>query len=123
MYNITRADAAEKLGVSTRSVDRYVKSGKLRSKKEGKIIYIHSGDIDNLSGESSQEKAQVIIPKDKWQSYTQNNAEKQQEKPVTHSKEIMDAQSRATLEKIYLDMKQDIKIKYFWENIITFSQI
>jgi predicted site-specific integrase-resolvase len=42
MYNITRADAAEKLGVSTRSVDRYVKSGKLRSKKEGKIIYIHS---------------------------------------------------------------------------------
>jgi hypothetical protein len=111
MYSITRADAAKKLGVSTRSVDRYVKSGKLRSKKEGKIIYIHSKDIENLSWESKQEKAQVIIPKEKTQSYSENASSYTQEKSNAHSKEVMDAQSRATLEKIYLDMKQDIKTK------------
>jgi hypothetical protein len=111
MYNITRADAAEKLSVSTRSVDRYVKSGKLRSKKEGKIIYIHSGDIENLSGESKQETAQVIMPKEKTQSYTQGAPSYTQEKQSSHSKDLMDAQSRATLEKIYLDMKHDIKTK------------
>lgn len=49
MYTTTRQDAAEMLGMSTRSIDRYVKAGKLRSKKEGKIIYIHSQDIQNLS--------------------------------------------------------------------------
>ena len=110
MYDVTRAKAAEILWVSTRSVDRYVKSGKLRSKKEGKIIYIHSWDIGNLSGESKETKAQVIIPKEQTRSYTQNAWEA--EKIVkTHSTEVMDAQSRATLEKIYLDMKHDIKSK------------
>jgi hypothetical protein len=50
------------------------------------------------------------MPKEKTKSYTQN-AEYTQQQPATHSKEIMDAQSRATLEKIYLDMKHDIKVK------------
>lgn len=112
MYSVTRQDAADKLWVSTRSIDRYVKSGKLRSKKEGKIIYIHSQDIEHLSGESKETKTQVIIPKETKQSYTQNNSSTHlEEKKQTHSTEIMDAQSRATLEKIYLDMKSDIKIK------------
>ena len=49
MYTTTRQAAADILGISTRSVDRYVKAGKLRCKKEGKIIYIHTQDIQNLS--------------------------------------------------------------------------
>ena len=110
MYNITRAQAAKTLWVSTRSIDRYVKSGKIRSKKEWKIIYIHSWDIENLSGESKQEKAQVIIPKEQARSYNESSSYTQ-EKNSSQSKEVMDPQSRATLEKIYLDMKQDIKTK------------
>jgi predicted site-specific integrase-resolvase len=34
MYKYTRQEVAELLKISTRSVDRYVKSGKLRVKKE-----------------------------------------------------------------------------------------
>lgn len=109
MYSITRQQAAEKLWVSTRSIDRYVKSGKLRSKKEGKIIYIHSSDIANLSSEGNDTKPEVIIPKETKQTYSEapsyTQAAKQQ------SNEMMDPQARATLEKIYLDMKSDIKIK------------
>ncbi len=62
MYDITRQQAADLLNVSTRSVDRYVKSGKLRSKKEGKIIYIHRGDINSISGKEAS-KQEVIIPR------------------------------------------------------------
>jgi excisionase family DNA binding protein len=40
MYKYTRQEAAELLGISTRSVDRYIKAGKLRSKKDGKIVYL-----------------------------------------------------------------------------------
>jgi excisionase family DNA binding protein len=40
MYKYTRQEAADMLGISTRSVDRYIKSGKLRSKKDGKIVYV-----------------------------------------------------------------------------------
>jgi len=103
MYTITRAEAAEKLSISTRSIDRYIKAWKIRTRKEWKIIYIHSGDIDNMLGASEEKKPEVIIPEGKTSSH--------QESSHTQSTSIMDAQSRATLEKIYLDMKGEIKSK------------
>lgn len=48
MYKITREEAANMLGISTRSIDRYIKSWKLRSKKEWKIVYINEEDINNF---------------------------------------------------------------------------
>ena len=110
MYNITRQEAAEKLSVSTRSIDRYVKAGKLRSKKEGKIIYIHSVDIENLSGNANDKKPEVIMPKERV-SYTESKSYTAQETPQTQSNEVMDPSSRATLEKIYLDLRSEIKTK------------
>lgn len=110
MYTITRQDAAEKLSMSTRSIDRYIKSGKLRSRKEWKIIYIHEGDVNNILGVSQDKGPEVIIPEEKKASSpysTQNNTSSER----THSTSIMDAQSRATLEKIYLDLRQEIKHK------------
>lgn len=59
MYNITREDASIKLNLSTRSIDRYIKSWKLRSKKDWKIVYIHQDDINNFLW--LWEKKQVII--------------------------------------------------------------
>lgn len=106
MYTITRAEAAEKLAMSTRSIDRYIKAGKLRSKKEWKIIYIHAWDIENILGVWEDKKPEVIIPKEKPSYTAQVNQE-----PQTQSTSIMDAQSRATLEKIYLDLRSEIKTK------------
>jgi len=108
MYTITRQDAAEILWVSTRSVDRYIKAGKLRSKKDGKIIYIHSKDIENISGESVSGWPEVIIPQEKKQSYSES---KNYEQARSTSTDVMDAQSRATLEKIYLDLRWEIQTK------------
>lgn len=48
MYNITRNEAAKIIWVSTRSIDRYIKSWKLRSEKVWKMIYINNQDLDNI---------------------------------------------------------------------------
>ncbi len=48
MYKVTREEAANILNISTRSIDRYIRAWKLRSKKEGKIVYIHEDDINNF---------------------------------------------------------------------------
>jgi len=108
MYSITRQDAADILWVSTRSVDRYVKSWKLRSQKDGKIIYIHSEDIEKLSGKSSEKKQEIITPKN--HSYTERKSreffENQSETRVQKATE-----TPAALEKIYHDLRSEIKIK------------
>lgn len=112
MYNITRQEAAEKLSISTRSVDRYIKAGKLRSQKEGKIIYIHSSDVDNMMGGNEEKKPEVIIPSEK-KSYAQasssDSSSQTQREPQSNA--VMDAQSRATLEKIYIDLRSELKQK------------
>lgn len=61
MYTITRNQAAEILGISTRSVDRYIRSGKLRSQKKWKIVYIHQKDIENLTGQGKQTQ-EIVSP-------------------------------------------------------------
>lgn len=47
-YANTREEAARILEISTRTLDRYVKSGKIRAKRKGKIVYIHDDDLMNL---------------------------------------------------------------------------
>lgn len=97
MYNITRQQAAEILSISTRSVDRYIKSGKLRAKKEGKIIYIHESDIRTLGG-NAEKKQEVIIPKE-----TPKTQPSQTPSPST--------EISGSLEKIYVDLRSEIQKK------------
>lgn len=63
MYKITREKAANMLNVSTRTVDRYIRAWKLRSKKEWKIVYINEDDINNFLW-IGRKKQEVII----WQA-------------------------------------------------------
>lgn len=104
MYTITRQDAADMLGVSTRSIDRYIRSRKLRSKKDGKIIYIHKEDIENLSGETDS-RQEVIMPQNQ-KTYTERQARESTSSISTDTH----AQTRA-IEKIYLDLRNEIQKK------------
>lgn len=54
-YVLDREQAAEILLVSTRTVDRYVRSGKIRSRRIGKKIYLHDDDVRRLSQGGFQE--------------------------------------------------------------------
>lgn len=53
-FTLDRTEAAAALEISTRTLDRYVKSGKLRSKKAGKKVYIHDGDLERIKHELSR---------------------------------------------------------------------
>lgn len=71
MYSATREEAAEVLGVSVRSVDRYIKSWKLRAEKEWKSVMIHKEDIDALKKWPST-KQEIITPKRKVETVDEN---------------------------------------------------
>ncbi|MDD3793257.1 MAG: helix-turn-helix domain-containing protein [Candidatus Gracilibacteria bacterium] len=105
MYKHTRQEAADMLGISTRSIDRYVKAGKLRAKKDGKVVYINSSDLDNLnsSGSINQE---IIVEK----PITNTNFER---KPIyTESKEIeFHGTFKNALDEVYEDLRNEIKEK------------
>jgi len=107
MYTITRQEAADILGISTRSIDRYIRARKLRSKKDGKIIYIHKEDIENLSGKTTHTRQEVIMPSGQ-RNYT-SEGEKRDEKTQEISADVH-AQTRA-IEKIYLDLRNEIQKK------------
>ncbi|PID86521.1 hypothetical protein CSB08_00880 [Candidatus Gracilibacteria bacterium] len=96
MYTLTRQEVADELGISTRSIDRYIKSGKLRSKKQGKIVYVNNKDVENLksSGNNYQE---VIVPKKK----------KMKEEIVIKKNE----KDSFGLESVYIDLREQIKEK------------
>ncbi len=98
MYNITREDASIKLNLSTRSIDRYIKSWKLRSKKDWKIVYIHQDDINNFLW--LWEKKQVII----------ENNQKPMEKHPTNEKSLSSNKSN-DFWVIFDKLKFEIKIK------------
>ncbi len=54
-FTLDRYAAADSLAISTRTLDRYVKAGKLRSKKVGKKVFVHDGDLDILKNELGRE--------------------------------------------------------------------
>lgn len=59
-YNFDREQAADELAVSTRTLDRYVKSGKIRTKRIGKKIFLNDDDIRSIKNESPE----IVRPTD-----------------------------------------------------------
>lgn len=48
VYTIGREEAAKRLGVSSRTLDRWIRSGRLKHKSVGRNIYVHAGEFDIL---------------------------------------------------------------------------
>lgn len=104
MYKITREEAAGILNISTRSIDRYIRAGKLRSKKEGKIVYIHEDDINNFLWVGTK-KQEVIV----WNIPTRE--EKHTEEKM-HSPAKIDENFWVIFDKLRFEIKlKDEEIK------------
>jgi hypothetical protein len=101
MYKYTRQEAAEKLWISTRSVDRYIKAWKLRAKKEGKVVYVKWSDVENLLW-NWETKQEVIVEKKVNNVQLEDNFNNQ--KVVTQSNDNVSW----TLWLIYKDLKKEI---------------
>lgn len=122
MYTLTREEASEKLGVSIRSVDRYLKSGKLRSEKDWKVVMINEDDVNSILWWWT--KKQTIITPEK--AAENNNTTSQKNIPHNfETKEIATEadinQQNSKLESIYEDLREEIKEKdkKIWE--LTFK--
>lgn len=61
-YTLSRDEASKILGVSTRTIDRYIVAGKLRSKREGKIIMLHSDDVKKYQAGGGEQKDYEVLP-------------------------------------------------------------
>lgn len=48
-YTIPREEAADNLGVSTRTLDRYLKTGKLKFKSVGRNVFVHALELKKLT--------------------------------------------------------------------------
>jgi excisionase family DNA binding protein len=48
MFTIERSEGAKILQVSVRTIDRHVRSGRIRSRKIGKKVMLHSADVELL---------------------------------------------------------------------------
>lgn len=118
MYTYTRQDVAELLWISTRSVDRYIKAWKLRSKKEWKIVYVNNEDVKNLwwTWEGKHEiidKKEYEESKKEKQQQEEKNIEVVEKKELPKSKEIEVKTNFKTypLDEVYYDLRNEIKQK------------
>lgn len=62
VFTLTREDASKMMGVSTRTIDRYIQSGKIRTKREGKVIMLHKEDVAQVKSWGAQTDYEVITP-------------------------------------------------------------
>ena len=109
MYNYTRQDVADMLWISTRSVDRYIKSGKLRSKKDWKIVYVNDADVENLSWTWSSK--QEIIEKTDYEETKKSQDYKVVTPVETKEIEVKSNFKNYTLDKVYDDLRAEVKKK------------
>lgn len=59
-YTIDRYEGATILDCSTRTVDRYISAGKIRSKRIGKKVFLHDEDIRIIQNGGIQENYIVL---------------------------------------------------------------
>ena len=104
MYTYTRQDAADFLWISTRSIDRYIKSGKLRSKKEWKIVYVNDD-------EKKQIEVKEIKSDEKEEKILQNTYNFTTTVPETKEIEVKTNFKTFPIEPIYDDLRLQIKEK------------
>lgn len=109
MYNYTRQDVADMLWISTRSVDRYIKSGKLRSKKDWKIVYVNDDDVENLSWTWSSK--QEIIEKTDYEETKKSQDYKVVTPVETKEIEVKSNFKNYALDKVYDDLRAEVKKK------------
>jgi len=60
-YSIERKEAAAMLGVSMRTIDRYIRSGKLSHKKVGYNVFLEKDELERLVSHKTQRVSHVDV--------------------------------------------------------------
>jgi len=107
LYTLTRQQAADILEISTRSVDRYIKSWKIRSQKKGKSVFLNENDVKNLNWENDVKPIIITNTKEKEENKTQFESKKIATK---NDVENFDKLTK-TFESVYTDLRNQIEKK------------
>lgn len=105
-YIFTRKEAAAELDISVRSLDRYIKSWKIRSEKKWKKVYVHTDDINNIKWWENEIKHIIITEKKDKKNKEENNVSSKE-----ISKKWDNNKLTKTFEKIYTDLRNQIDKK------------
>ena len=108
MYNINRLEASEILWVSTRSIDRYIKSWKIRAEKKWKIILLNDSDIKTLSW-AAPVKQKIIVTERIKSDITELPVKTEQSNALVKKDEY--EKVLATFEKMFSGFREEIKDK------------
>jgi excisionase family DNA binding protein len=77
-FTIDRVEAAKRLSVSTRTVDRHIQAGRIRTKRIGKKMFLDDADVESvrLMDPARREEDYIVImddePSSDVQEYSQN---------------------------------------------------
>ncbi|MDD3262764.1 MAG: helix-turn-helix domain-containing protein [Candidatus Absconditabacteria bacterium] len=100
VYNITRESGAQILGISTRTVDRYIRSGKLSYKKIANKVLLEKGEIYELKKDFSalhQEVETEVVSQSSGTGLAKSNPQ-------------LEAMIEQKLEKFFLIFREKEKI-------------
>ena len=61
-FTLDRTEAAKRLGVSTRTVDRHIQSNRIRTRRIGKKMFLEEDDYVVILNEEPMETEQEILP-------------------------------------------------------------
>lgn len=64
-FAIDRNEAARRLSVSTRTVDRHIQAGRIRTKRIGKKMYLHEDDVETLRESEGWDNGEEFVIIDK----------------------------------------------------------
>ena len=109
MYNINRQEASEILWVSTRSIDRYIKSWKIRAKKNWKIILLKDSDINALSWTTTVKHKVIISSENKTSNNSDLEIREESSKGLVKKAEY--EKVLATFENMFSSFREEIKNK------------
>ena len=103
-FAIDRVEAARRLSVSTRTVDRHIKSGKIRTKRIGKKMFLHEEDVESLriSGASSLEDDYIVVI---------HEAEDTTEQEIIHPERRLSKEKSPDFAHLYSDSQKIIAKK------------
>jgi len=115
-YTFTRKDAAEELDISVRSIDRYIKSWKIRSKKKWKTVYVHQEDIINMKWWENIKKQIIItdesiVNKNDKKETIKDNIELIKNNNSNIVKKSDYEKLTKTFENVYTDLRKQIEKK------------
>jgi excisionase family DNA binding protein len=60
-FAIDRVEAAKRLSVSTRTVDRHIQAGRIRTKRIGKKMFLHEDDVEVIRKSDSPHSEEYIV--------------------------------------------------------------